>query len=72
MITAMILISKISLISSIKFGFILRDEENLFSEKFVAFGVLPKDVTVQERIDISDHMNWFYQHHRDEKKKKCR
>ena len=69
MITAMILITKVSLISSIKFGFILRDEENLFSEKFVAFGVLPKDVTVQERIDISDHMNWFYQHHSNEKQR---
>lgn len=65
-----IVIAEISLVSSVKFGFILRDEEELFVEKFVAFGDLPKEITETEMAQISDKLNKFYRIDRQDRQRK--
>lgn len=57
-------------IYSIKFGFLLDDEMNVFNEKFVAFGSLPADVTGEQMIAVSNNLNNFYRYERKARTKK--
>lgn len=69
-VTIIITLVVISLVSSVKFGFVLKDDEDIFAEKFVAFGVLPTDITQDEMVQISDGLNRFYQADRKSRQKK--
>lgn len=67
---ALIVIVKISSVSSKKFGFLIKDEDDIFAEKFVAFGVLPDEITEAEMAHISDRMNKFYRADRQDRQQK--
>lgn len=59
---SLILIEKLS--ANIKFGFILNDENNIFIEKFVAFGVMPEDTTEDEQFHVVEEMNRLHRYQR--------
>ena len=50
----------LKLISTIKLGFIIKDDDNIFIEKFVAFGSIPDTTNEADKLVISNDLNRFY------------
>ena len=65
----LIFVTKINLVASVKFGFAIHDELNIFAEKFVAFGILTHDISEEEALKITDNLNRFYRYQRKERQR---